>query len=135
MKGMIFVLISLCLLSIACSKENATDASLLGVWVDKNHPLDTLVVYRENGKNIIFDNSLAFRTPCCYVPNQKSNFLHQYLLKKDSIGFKYGNASHRDPYFFYSFRWIKYKEEFSMPYNGLRPYLSSIGTNTYVKVK
>src|SRR5689334_17301323 len=117
MKVLLLILVASLFSLTACNKTNATDASLMGVWVDKNYPLDTLVVYREDGKNMMFDNSLAFRQSYATNPNAKNSVLHQYILTKGSIGLKWGNASRRDPYMFGSFRWINYKEEFNMSYN------------------
>jgi len=88
------------------------------------------VVYRSNGKDLMFDNSLAFRS----FPTWASNyaFTHEFKLNADKIGFR--PADSHDDFFWYDFRWQN-NDEFTMRYNGLRPYLSSIGDITFVRLK
>ena len=48
----------------SCKKESSNyplAELLIGKWVNEKQPLDTPEVYKENGKIIMFDNSLYFR--------------------------------------------------------------------------
>jgi hypothetical protein len=120
----------------ACSKETKIEAGtgpLLGVWVEKNHRQDSLHVYRSGDKTIMFDNSPYYRMSGRVFPLD-IYFRHEILLQNDSIGFRPANAPSSHPFFFYFFRWDS-DQQFTMSYNGIRPYLSSIGTLTYEKVR
>lgn len=127
------LLLSACLW-IACKKDNASARIPDGVWVDKARPLDTIVTYRENGKNILFDNSAAYRmggagSP---IPNY-AKWVYKLSPGKIRLMF-YSQAS--EDYFTYDFTWLTEGKEFSMTANAIRPYLSSIGTKlVYEKVK
>ena len=134
MRSLSFTLIVILLIA-ACSKEHNNHASLLGMWVEKNFRLDTLLVTQSGNKVIMLDNSTHYRTTGRGLSSHDRYFRHQVILKKDSIGFRPADAARMEPFFYYSFQWNVFKEEFTMSYNGLRPYLSSIGNVTYEKVK
>ena len=123
------------LLVAACSKEHNNHADLLGVWVEKTNRLDTLVVTQDGNKIIMFDYSAYYRMAGRGIWPHDRYFKHQVLLKKDSIGFRPADASRMEPFFYYHFEWVVFKKEFIMSYNGLRPYLSSIGNLTFERVK
>ncbi len=113
-----------------CNKQAQEHKALMGNWVEKTNRLDTLVVYRSNGKDLMFDNSLHFRS----FPTWASNyaFRYEFKLNGDKIGFR--SADSQGDFLWYDFRWQN-NDEFTMRYNGLRPYLSSIGDITYVRLK
>jgi hypothetical protein len=117
-----------------CEKDARNNTPLLGTWVDKNRPNDTLVVYYSNGKTIMFDNSFEYRTAARLWPGD-TFFRSEVDLRGNSIGFKPLDSRPSEPFIYYSFEWIEFKKEFKMSFNGLRPYLSSIGTINFVKVK
>ena len=127
-------LFSLFVFLAACDKAYQAKEPLVGVWVEKTYREDSLQVYRSNGKTIMFDNSVHYRMSGRMFPQDKY-FRHQVTLKDDKIGFKPFDASDRQEYMFYYFKWSDDKDEFTMSYNGLRPYLSSIGNVTYQRVK
>ena len=124
----------LMLVTAACSKEHNNRASLVGTWVEKTNRLDTLHITQAGNKIIMFDNSAHYRLTGRGIWPHDSYFKHQVILKKDSIGFRLANAGRMEPFFYYPFEWIVFKKEFSMSYNGLRPYMSSIGNLTFEKV-
>ena len=113
-----------------CNKGSAGYGKLEGTWVEKELRLDTLVVYRSNGKDMMLDNSEAYRRYPVWASNYA--FRSEFRLKGDKIGFR--PAASGGDFIWYDFRWNGY-DEFTMPYNGLRPYLSSIGDITYVKLR
>ena len=121
------------IITAACSKEEDDNAVLTGTWVGKTFKTDTLVVYRSNGRHLMLDNSDYYRRRVAGSFPGVEFFKHQYILKKDSIGLRSFNSN--GPFFYYSFQWITYNQEFRMSYNGIRPYLSSIGFITYVRIK
>ena len=123
------------MLCLSCKKDNKTNASLVGVWVDKDRQEDTLVVYQLGNKSIMFDNSHYFRTNLAALAHPNI-YKFQYRLKEkdNKIGIKAFEAPPNDPYVDYEFQWIIYKEEFRMSKNGIRPYLSSIGIINYKRV-
>ena len=126
-----FIICSFCIIvAMSCEKQAAENGGLTGVWVEKTNRLDTLVIYSEGGKNMMFDNSAAYRGFPVWASNYA--FRHEFKVNGDKIGFRPpGNTV---DFMWYDFRWNS-KDEFTMRYNGLRPYLSSIGDITYVSLQ
>jgi hypothetical protein len=130
----LFLLNTIILLS-ACKKDGyKSNEPLYGVWVEKSLRQDTLHVYRSGNKTIMFDNSLQYRMSGRMFPND-AFYRHEVLLRNDSIGFKFLDEPANHPFRFYFFKWENRYDEFTMSYNGLRLYLSSMGTITYVRVR
>lgn len=128
-----FLFLSACLF-IACKKDNASTRIPDGVWVDKAYPLDTIITYRENGKNILFDNSALYRSVRSRLSNDDS-YKWKYKLSPGKIHLMFYSQSSQD-YFTHDFVWVTEGKEFSMTANAIRLYLSSIGTKlVYEKVK
>lgn len=130
-----FLIAAIACLSVSCKKNNDDDAGIpAGIWVDKARPLDTLVAYRENGKNILFDNSEMYRAN----PNRstaKEYAKWKYNLIPGRISIK-NYPQLTDDYQTYEFVWTIEGKEFSMQANAIRPYLSSIfGKLVYVKIQ
>src|SRR5687768_14495925 len=117
MRSLSFTLIVIIFIA-ACSKEHNNHTSLLGIWVEKNFRLDTLVVTQSGNKIIMFDNSTHYRTTGRVLSSHDRYFRHHVILKKDSIGFRAADAARTEPFFYYSFQWIVFKKEFTMSYNG-----------------
>ena len=128
-----FLCAFVCLL-ISCKKDKYGAGIPDGTWVDKAYPLDTIRTYRENGRNILFDNSAMYRSSSSQLP-ANDYYRWKYKLEPGKIKIKnYPQAA--EDYFSYDFTWITEGQEFSMTANAIRPYLSSIGTKlVYKKVK
>ena len=118
------------IIGMSCEKQAAKNAGLSGVWVEKTNRLDTLVIYSSGGKDMMFDNSAAYRSYPVWASNYA--FRYEFKVNADKIGFRAAGST--ADFMWYDFHWNS-KEEFTMRYNGLRPYLSSIGDISYVSIK
>ena len=129
MRWYLFILVTLLL---SCKKDNASTRIPAGVWVNKAFSLDTMVTYRENGRNILFDNSTTYRG----APSPSPGFAKWiYLLGPGKIYLKFYTQTAED-YFTWDFTWITEGQEFSISANATRPYLSSMGGKlVYERVK
>lgn len=134
MKPVSLALLAFVFFSLACNKDVKKNAVLLGTWVEKQYRTDTLVVYQQHGRTIMFDNCMQYRLSGRMFPDDKF-FRSEIRLDGNRIGFRGTDASRREEFNYFDFEWVVYKEEFRMHYNGLRPYLSSIGYFNFVRVK
>ena len=130
-----YVLLACLLILVACEKDTKVNDSLIGKWVDKQRREDTLVVYRAGNKDIIFDNSLYYRSTMrilIYPPGNQ--FLFRLNKDQNKIGVKWINNTDEDAYVYYDFEWIVFMKEFRISQNAIRPYLSSIGNLDFERV-
>ncbi|MBE7174289.1 MAG: hypothetical protein INR73_27190 [Williamsia sp.] len=131
MKWYLFILVSVL---FSCKKDNHTAGIPDGVWVDQARSQDTIITYKERGKNILFDNSTLYRSAASQLSN-KDYYKWKYSLTTGKINIKnYSMAA--EEYMPYDFTWTTEGQEFSMTANAIRPYLSSLGTKLiYRKVR
>ncbi|ULQ53119.1 hypothetical protein [Flavihumibacter fluvii] len=126
-------------LALCCTKEEGkilTGRDLLGVWVDFDHPADTLIIYR-NGDNLeLFDNSMAFRAHPD-VKKAKASFTSVIRLKNNGIDIATNKSRNKQPeYREFNFRWLQKGTRFRIAADSFRPYLNSEGGElTYRRVE
>ena len=115
---------SICIF-ISCKKDNHAAGIPDGTWVNKAYLLDTIVTYRENGRNILFDNSALYRSSSSRLLTI-DYYKWKYKLESGKIKIKNYPQS-AEEYYPYDFAWITEDQEFSITANAIRPYLSSTG--------
>ena len=124
----ILLLASAMLATVSCNKENEPSGrELLGVWVDVDHRSDTLVITRESGGVVLFDNSMAYRTHprSAEIRNHYRWFI---TIDKDEIGVSwFDQSSIIKDYVFYPFTWLERKNKFEIESLTFRPYISCLG--------
>jgi len=133
----IFLMASL-FIGLGCKKEAKIccappSVNLTGKWVDANKSEDTLEVYTEAGKGILFDNSAYYRNNQATITD-KTVFKMQYQLQGDKIAVKPYTAAASIEYMLFDFSCIQPGTKFTMRQNAIRLYLSSIPMGTYEKV-
>lgn len=122
---------------ISCKKENEPSGrELLGVWVDVDHRSDTLVISREAGGVVLFDNSMAYRTHprSAEIINSYKWFVR---LQEDEIGIAWYNPpAFLAEFTSHPFKWIEWKNRFEIESLTFRPYISCLGCKLrFEKVK
>ncbi len=113
----------------SCDKDNVgSGQELLGSWVDINHTADTLVFFKRDGKIILQDNSLTFRTARQNNPGLDL-WTTQYVVRlaEGHLLTRPVNATDDVEFFKGKFQWLNGKTMFSVEPNGFRMYLSCMG--------
>ncbi len=136
--GLILLLIPVLLFS--CKKEQLRSGrELIGVWVDIAHPADTLVITREAGGTVLFDNSLAYRTN---LQTFSLATTYRYYIRSgdDIIATKplieYGVDNAFESYSEFPFEWLEPGRRFKIEPGAFRPYISCRGCMlTFEKVR
>ncbi|MDX2048529.1 MAG: hypothetical protein SFU87_17210 [Chitinophagaceae bacterium] len=130
----IFTAVILLILIAGCRKDKYANDLLQGTWVEKTNRQDTLLVYRENGRFIMFDKSLSYlSSPGPPLPG--TNKFQYRLLSETKIGIKFYDDTSADPFRESDFRWITKGKEFFIQAIAIRLYMSStLATITYVKI-
>jgi hypothetical protein len=136
MKNIILIVLLLFAL-FACTKNSSNDVSkyptiLMGKWVDAANLQDTLEVYKEGDKVIMFDNSLYLRTNLAIWVNYDSFKKEAGAITGDKIYLRPYKST--ETFFPYYFKWIEFPTRFEMQVQAIRPYLSAAYNLTYVKV-
>lgn len=129
---------------ISCSKSGDKSVSrqkILGAWVDTQHTADSLFIYAENGRLLLFDNSMAYRSHADAV-SLKGDYTWQVkLIETGIIIMPYTFSPVENPAFAIDyvpnyFSWISEGEIFELAVNAFRPYVScSDCTLTYKRVR
>ncbi len=120
--------------TLSCKKDQGNAGIPAGTWIDQARPQDSLIVYRENGKNILFDKSQTYRDA---RPRPTSDDFYKwvYKLQPGKIQLRFYTQS-AEEYQTWEFAWTEEGKAFSLQANAIRPYLSSIGTRlVYRKVQ
>jgi hypothetical protein len=110
------------------------EIGLMGKWVDANKREDTLEVYTEGNKGVLFDNSAYFRNNQSTIADPNV-YKMQFQLKDGKIGVKMYSAPASAEYNYFDLTWIQHGVKFTMRQNAIRPYLSSIPLGTYERVQ
>ena len=121
-----------------CTKEEKLcceppEIGLFGKWVDVYKREDTLEVYTEGYRNILFDNSAYYRNNQATI-SDKNSFRMQFQFNSTKIGVKPYSAPASDAYNYFDFTWIQQSMKFTVLQNAIRPYLSSLPMGTYERV-
>jgi hypothetical protein len=131
----------ICLLCMvqACTKEEDKTGSirnLLGVWVDIDHPADTLVISKAEIGLVLFDNSMAFRSNQV-ITQSKQDFSSFIRFNNQGIEVARYHAGNGLPdYRPFSFQWLKKGSKFTIAGDSFRPFLNCSGCSlTYSRVK
>jgi hypothetical protein len=131
----------ICLLCMvqACTKEEDKTGSirnLLGVWVDIDHPADTLVISKAEIGLVLFDNSMAFRSNQV-ITQSKQDFSSFIRFNNQGIEVARYHAGNGLPdYRPFSFQWLQKGSKFSIAGDSFRPFLNCSGCSlTYSRVK
>jgi hypothetical protein len=123
----------------ACTKDadkSTSGRDLLGIWVDIDHPADSLLITKGNFDLLLFDNSMAYRAN--EDPVEARQYFSSYIrLKLTGIeAARYQPGFARPDYLPYAFQWEQIGARFTISAVAFRPYLSCSGCMlTYVKVK
>lgn len=127
----------------SCKKENSAvnneimaDSSatqLTGKWINEMQPADTLDVYLENRKIIMFDNSLYFRTNLAIWTSDSWFKKEMEKIEGELIYLRPYNTS--GDYYENYFKWIDKPVKFEIWVQALHPELSALYKITYMKVK
>lgn len=123
----------------ACTKEEDKTGSmrdLLGVWVDIDHPADSLFISKAEVGLVLFDNSMAFRSNPEIIQAKKafSSFIRFNNQGIDVARYHPGNGL--PDYRPFSFQWLQKGSKFSIAGDSFRPYLNCSGCSlTYSRVK
>jgi hypothetical protein len=126
-------------IGLGCKKEAKLccapppDANLLGKWVDVNKREDTLEVYIEGGRGILFDNSAYYRNNQATITD-KNSYRMVYQFKDGKIGVKQYSAPTSAEFYYFDLTWIQQGMKFTMLQNAIRPYISSLPMGTYERV-
>ena len=124
----IVVVLVVCILSSACSKEAIRNESMLyGTWVKGSNLGDTIWFMKKNSKHIMRYASSFNSSMPMYNENE-------YRYNDGKLSIK-RFPSQTDEYFpFTSFTWVDTGKEFSIVNSELYPFLSSIITFKYKKI-
>lgn len=123
----------------ACTKDadkSTSGRDLLGVWVDIDHPADSILITKGNFDLLLFDNSMAFRAN--ENPLEARQYFSTYIrLKNTGIETaRYQPGFTRQDYLLYAFQWEQIGTRFTISAVAFRPYLSCSGCMlTYAKVR
>ena len=122
-----------------CKKEEKmccmpAETNLSGKWVDVNKREDTLEVYTEAGRGILFDNSAYYRNNLATI-SDKNAFRMIYQFKDGRIGVKQFSAPANAEFNYFEITWIKEGLKFTMLQNAIRPYISSLPLGTYERAQ
>ncbi|RTL56364.1 MAG: hypothetical protein EKK37_18010 [Sphingobacteriales bacterium] len=136
MKAIILYLLS-AILFFSCKKSsnniNTSATALLGKWVNAAQRLDTLDVYIENSKLIMFDNSLYLRTNYLawinydYFKREVKNIQDELIFVRPYKS----NSGYIDNYF----KWLTPNSKFEIQVQALHPERSALYNITYEKVQ
>lgn len=123
----------------ACTKEEDKTGSmrdLLGVWVDIDHPADSLFISKAEVGLVLFDNSMAFRSnPEITQAKQAFSSLIRFNNQGIEVA-RYHSGNALADYRPYSFHWLQKGAKFSIAGDSFRPYLNCSGCSlTYSRVK
>lgn len=121
----------------SCKKNNdnrnTSPAILLGKWVNVSQRLDTLDVYLENNRVILFDNSLFFRTIMPIRANRDEFIKEVGSVQNERIYVRPYKSN--DVYFDNYFKWLSLHTKFEISVQALHPELSALYNITYEKVQ
>lgn len=123
------LLLALAMLAMgSCKKENEPSGrELLGVWVDVNHRADTLVITRERGGVVLFDNSMAYRTHP-RAQEIRNSYKWFVAMQKDEIGIAwFEQSSLIKDYTYFPFEWLERNDKFEIESLTFRPWVSCLG--------
>lgn len=129
---------------ISCSKSDGNSVSrqkILGTWVDTQHSADSLFIYADNGRLLLFDNSMAFRSHTNADSIKDAYTWQVKLIETGIIIMPYTFSPVDNPAFAIdyvpsSFTWISEGEIFELAANAFRPYINcSDCTLTYKRVR
>ncbi|MGE5107568.1 MAG: hypothetical protein ACM3H8_08490 [Sphingobacteriales bacterium] len=97
---------------------------LTGKWINVNATDNTLEIYKEGDKNILFDNSFYPGTNLAICVNN-DGFKKEFTgLRAASI--KIRSYKSNETYIDYSFSWIERGVKLKIPVQAIKPQLSAI---------
>lgn len=99
----------------------------MGVWVNSQHRADTLVVTREAGGLVLFDNSMAYRAHP-RAAEIRNAYKWYVKLEEDGIGIAFYKQPALWPDFTsYPFEWLEPGQRFQVESLAFRPWVSCWG--------
>ncbi|MBI3719207.1 MAG: hypothetical protein HY252_11530 [Sphingobacteriales bacterium] len=121
----------------SCKKNNdnidPSAATLVGKWVNVAGQLDTLDVYKEGDKIIMFDNSFYFRTNMAAWTNYNAFKKEVGSISNETIYTRPYKSN--DVYFDNYFKWLNPYTKFEIRVQALHPEVSALYNITYEKVQ
>lgn len=133
--GLLFLL---CMVQACTKQEDKTGSmrDLLGVWVDINHPADSLFISKAEIGLVLFDNSMAFRSNP-EITRSMQAFSSYIRFNNQGIEVaRYQPLNSLPDYRPFAFQWLQKGVKFNIAGDSFRPYLNCAGCIlTYKRVK